>query len=50
MQKKIDVRLDEKFGLGWTGIFIALLENGQTTDGIQMSEVLHPYTGFAAIR
>jgi len=42
--------LDEKFGMGGIGIFVALLENEQTTNGIQVSEVLHPYTGFAAIR
>ena len=31
-------------------IVAALLENGQTTNGIQLPEVLHPYIGFAAIR
>jgi len=31
-------------------IVAALLENGQTTNGIQFPEVLHPYTGFAVIR
>ena len=31
-------------------IVAALLENGQTTNGIQLPEVLHPYTGFAVIR
>ena len=30
-------------------IVAALLENGQKTNGIQLPEVLHPYTGFATI-
>ena len=30
-------------------IVAALLENGQTTNGIQLPEALHPYTGFATI-
>ena len=30
-------------------IVAALLENGQTTNGIQLPQALHPYTGFATI-
>jgi len=30
-------------------IVAALLENGQTTNGIQLPKVLHPYTGFETI-
>jgi len=30
-------------------IVAALLENGQTTNGIQLPKILHPYTEFAAI-
>jgi len=31
-------------------IVAALLENGQTANGIQLPKALHPYTGFATIR
>ena len=31
-------------------IVAALLENGQTTNGIQLPKALHPYTGFDVIR
>jgi seryl-tRNA synthetase len=31
-------------------IVAALLENGQTTNGIQLPKVLHPYTGFPVIQ
>ena len=30
-------------------IVAALLENGQTTNGVQLPKALHPYTGFAGI-